>query len=223
MKELEKNQFLEFLKEINPEKIIYISPEDFPDFTENLSERIQEVAFKRGKSETGAIILDESFLVIPPFPVEKTFEGDSTYLFDLLKRNYTLAVILLRLGEYSLGVFDGDDLVVHKTGTQFISAKIRAGGQSAARFSRVREGQINDFFKKVCSQVKEKILPWKDKIDFVFFGGDSKVVKSFINFCEHMKDLESKIMSRVLNARHMKLETLKNILNEVWKFRIYET
>jgi len=171
-KELEKKDFEIFLEETNIQKITYISPKDFPDYIENFSEELQIIGFKIGENDTGAIVIDEKFLVVPPFPVRKTSEGEISFLREMLERKYTLGIILLRLGEYSLGVFDGKKLESHKTGTQFVSGKIKAGGQSAARFQRVREGQINDLFKKVCSQVREKFSPFENSIDFIFFGGD---------------------------------------------------
>ncbi|MCK4634726.1 MAG: hypothetical protein KAT37_02525, partial [Candidatus Aenigmarchaeota archaeon] len=133
------------------------------------------------------------------------------------EKKFNLGIILLRLGEYSFGVFEGDELKIHKTGTQFVGGKTKAGGQSAARFARVREGQINDFFKKVCSQIREKIT---QDLDYVFFGGDSKTIKTFLKTCDCLEKF--RVMSRVLNVRHMKLESLKNSLKEVWTFRVYE-
>jgi len=222
-KELSKKNFLEFLEDLN-EPFIYVSKDDFPDYSERFSEDIQEIAYKIGKNHVGAIILPESKkIIVPPIPIEKTFEGDKGFLLKMIENEYTIGVILLRLGEYSLGVFAGKELKTHKTGTQFVSGRIRAGGQSAARFQRVREGQINDFFKRVCSQVREKFAPFNEKIDFIFFGGDSIVAKEFVKFCDYLKksEEEGKIMQRTLNARHMKLKTLENILREVWKFRVY--
>ena len=128
--------------------------------------------------------------------------------------------MLPRLGEYSLGVFEEEKLKSHKTGTQFVSGQTKAGGQSAARYERIREGQINDFFKKVCSKLKEKFSPYETKIDYVFFGGDSEVKKLFLKNCSYMKKF--KVLERVLNIRHMKHEALKNSLREVWKFKVYE-
>jgi len=223
-KELSKRDFLEFLEDLK-EPFIYVSKEDFPDYTEKLPEEIQEIAYKIGKNQIGAIILPEDKkVIVPPIPIEKTFEGDKNFLLEMIEKKYTIGVILLRLGEYSLGVFEGNELKTHKTGTQFVSGRIKAGGQSAARFQRVREGQINDFFKRVCSQIRGKFAPFNEKIDFIFFGGDSVVAKEFVKFCDFLKksEEEGKIMHKTLNARHMKLKTLEKILKEVWKFRIYE-
>lgn len=202
-------------------KFHYVNPEDFPDFSDKFPEKVQEAAYKIGKSETGAILAEgteKTFLIIPPFPVEKTFSGDQKPLIEMIGRKFSLGIILLRLGEYSLGIFEGDELKVHKTGTQFVGGKTKAGGQSAARYSRIREGQMNDFFKKVCFQTREKFSDFA--LDFIFFGGDSQTVKSFLKKCEWLEKFH--VMKRVLNVRHMKLESLKSSLKEVWKFRVYE-
>ena len=218
MKLLGKEETVELIKNFKGE-FFYVKPEDFPDFSENFSEKVQEVSYKIKKSETGAILLmgEENLLIIPPFPVEKTFRGGNDYFFELMKKKFTLGIILLRLGEYSLGIFKENKLVVHKTGTQFVEGKIKAGGQSAARYARIREGQINDFFKKVCFHVREKFEHYS--IDYVFFGGDKQTVKSFLKNCEYLKKF--RVMKRVLNVRHMKLKSLEDSLKEVWKFKVY--
>ncbi|UCG95201.1 MAG: hypothetical protein JSV92_04115 [archaeon] len=202
------------------ENFHYVAPDDFPNFSDKFPENVQEVAYKIGKSETGAILLvgEKTFLLIPPFPVEKTFEGDKNPLLEMLKRKYNLAIILLRLGEYSLGVFEGGKLAEHKTGTQFVGGKTKAGGQSAARYQRIREGQANDFFKKVCEQARSKLST--HELDFVFFGGDAQTAKAFLKKCDWLEKFH--VMKRILNIRHMKLESLKASLKEVWKFRVYE-
>lgn len=219
MELLGKNEIQEIIEDFKG-KFFYVKPGDFPGFSEKFPEKIQEVAYRIKESDTGAVLLQDkkNFLIIPPFPIEKTFEGGSEYLLELLDKKFNLAVILLRLGEYSLGFFEDNQLLEHKTGTQFVGGKTKAGGQSAARYSRIREGQINDFFKKVCEQARKKILPRKP--DFVFFGGDTQTIKAFIKNCEWLEKF--RVMDRVLNVRHMKLESLKNSLREIWKFRVYE-
>ncbi len=219
---INKKSFIKILEELENENILLIKPSSFPDFSENFSEEVQEVAYKIGESETGAIFINgkKSFLIIPPFPVEKDQKVEKKDILKILDNDYNLGIILLRLGEYSIGVFKDKKLLSHKTGTQFVSGKTKAGGQSAARYSRVREGQINDFFKKVCFQIKAKFKPYETNIDFIFFGGDSTVAKEFIKNCDYLKKF--KIMKRVLNIRHMKHESLKDSLKEVWKFGFYD-
>ena len=74
--------------------------------------------------------------------------------------------------------------------------------------------------RSVTEWLKEKFSPYEDRINFVFFGGDSQTIKTFLKTCDCLEKFH--VMSRVLNVRHMKLESLKNSLKEVWTFRIYE-
>lgn len=220
-KEMSKKQFLNFVEELEPDKITYISPKDFPDYTEGkFSEEIQVIAFKRKDNETGAIVMDDEFLVVPPIPISKTFSSDLSYLKELLDKKYTFGIILLRLGNYALGVFDSGELKTHKSGSRYVKGQAKAGGQSAARFERIRDEQIHHLFKEVCNYVQEKFEPYKNKIDYVFLGGDSKVNKDFVKSCQYLEQFN--IMDRTLDARHMKHSVLKNILKEVWKFRVFQ-
>jgi hypothetical protein len=222
MKMISREELLELLQDFSEAEFHYIRPEDFPQFSDNFSEEIQEQAYKIRESETGAILAknEKTLLIIPPFPVEKTFNGDKNYLLKMLDKEYNLGIILLRLGEYSIGVFEGNQLTAHKTGTQFVGGKTKAGGQSSARYQRIREGQMNDFFKKVCGQLRERFSSYEDKIDYVLFGGDSQTAKAFLKTCTYLDKFH--ILHRTLNVRHMKLESLKASLKEAWKFRVYE-
>ena len=53
-----------------------------------------------------------------------------------------VGVLLVRLGGYAAGVFDGDRLVASKVGSRQVHGRSAAGGRSQQRFARRREGQV---------------------------------------------------------------------------------
>ena len=113
------------------------------------------------QSETGVVLFWSEYLslaVEPPFPLESAAlrNGISVGpLRTLLHREPLMAVALLRLGTYSIGVFRGRRLLDAKTGARYVKGRHSAGGTSQGRFARVREKQIHHFYVKACEVIRQ--------------------------------------------------------------------
>jgi len=83
----------------------------------------------------------------PPFPpLHAAAAGtvDNACLDPLLahvRRRRTVGVVLVRLGGFAVGIFEGADLRASKVGSRLVHGRHRAGGSSANRFRRRRENQ----------------------------------------------------------------------------------
>jgi hypothetical protein len=179
------------------------------------------------ESETGLVLFwsdDAKYVLLPPFPVDlnQSFSAwDASCLRELLDRRYLLGVVLLRLGGYSVGVFEGDRLLTSKTGTRFVKGRHKAGGQSQRRFARRREEQIRELFDKACSVVAAKFADYEERLDYVFLGGDRLTLLSFLKRCEYLQGLSGKTMGRVLNVAKPRYEALRNAPSQIWKTRVF--
>ena len=78
------------------------------------------------------IELDESVLTVtPPFGLEHEGEYDVVRagpLLDALEAAPRVAVVLVRMGGYAVGVFEGERLVASKVGTRFVKGRHKKGG-----------------------------------------------------------------------------------------------
>ena len=179
------------------------------------------------ESETGLVLFwsdDPKYVLLPPFPIDlnQFFPAwDASCLRTLLDRKYLLGVVLLRLGGYSVGVFEGDRLLTSKTGTRFVKGRHRAGGQSQRRFERRREEQTRELFDKACSVVTTKFADYEKRLDYVFLGGDKLTLGSFLKRCEYLQGLAGKTMARVLNVGKPRYEALRNAPTQIWKTRVF--
>jgi len=179
------------------------------------------------ESETGLVLFwsdDRKYVLLPPFPVDldQFFPAwDASYLRTLLDKKYLLGVVLLRLGGYSVGVFEGDRLLTSKTGTRFVKGRHRAGGQSQRRFERRREEQTRELFDKACSVVATKFADYEKRLDYVFLGGDKRTLRSFLKRCEYLQGLAGKTLARVLNVGKPRYEALCNAPTQIWKTRVF--
>jgi hypothetical protein len=82
----------------------------------------------------------------PPFPplAAPATDDDGAALAALLAhvgRRRRVGVVLVRLGGFAVGIFDGRELAVSKVGSRLVHGRHRAGGSSANRFRRRRDNQ----------------------------------------------------------------------------------
>jgi peptide subunit release factor 1 (eRF1) len=83
----------------------------------------------------------------PPFPpLDASAAGehdgfDPAPLLAHVDRERTVGVVLVRLGGYAVGIFEGRTLRASKVGSRLVHGRHRAGGSSANRFARRRGNQ----------------------------------------------------------------------------------
>ena len=179
-------------------------------------------------SPTGGVLLWGEYgryVVLPPFPLEEkvTSSGfDAEPLRSLLVQDLTLALILLRLGAYAVGVFRGDDLVSSKVGTGLIHSRHRKGGSSQRRFERHREKQTEYFFERVCTRTRDRLAQYLGEIEHLFYGGERHTVREFRRQCRFVTALDDRVSARLLNVREPKQASLEVAIDEVWASQVIE-
>jgi peptide subunit release factor 1 (eRF1) len=193
-----------------------------------IEEAMRDITDALDRSRTGGVIFwgeQGKYLVLPPFPLEeKLFASgfDVEPLRSLLKQELMVALILLRLGVYAVGVFQGEKLLSSKVGTGLVHSRHRQGGSSAHRFERHREKQIESFFTRVCSHVQERLEPYLQQLDYVIYGGEHHTLLSFRKQCQFLHQLDDRTLATLLNVREPKQVTLEAAINQVWSSEVVE-
>lgn len=121
----------------------------------------------------------------PPVPLKtRIYRCDKEFVLDLLrdmletKEAYGLVVIDRR--DANIALLKGKAIVpLLKTHSQ-VPGKFKAGGQSAARFARLREGAIKEHFKKVGEYVKEQFLKMEN-LKGIIVGGPGPTKYDFVD------------------------------------------
>ena len=181
---------------------------------------------KLAASETGAVVFWSDplqLLVIPPFPMAHSSQStglDTSPLRALMQREFTLGVVLLRLGRYSVGVFKGGVLLTSKTDTRYVKGRHSAGGTSQRRFARIRQKQIYELFVKACSVAEEKLGPYEKEIDHIFLGGERHTLTDFLKECPFLQRMESRVAKRILSVGEPRRRELENMPREIWKSQV---
>jgi hypothetical protein len=90
----------------------------------------------------------------------------------------TVAVLLVRLGGYAVGVFSGSPprLEASKVGTRLVHGRSAAGGWSQHRFARRREKQAATALGAAADTAVAVFGPHLRRLDAVVLGGDRRTV-----------------------------------------------
>jgi peptide subunit release factor 1 (eRF1) len=193
-----------------------------------VAEVMPDIAEAVGRSKTGAVIFwgeENKYLVLPPFSIkERLFSSgyDVEPLRELLQQELTVALILLRLGAYAVGVFQGEELVSSKVGTGLVHSRHKKGGSSAHRFERHREKQIEYFFTRVCNHVEERLEPYLQQLDYVIYGGERHTLLSFRKQCHFLQQLDERTLGTLLNVREPKQAALEAAIIQVWSSEVIQ-
>ena len=91
-------------------------------------------------------------------------------------RDRRVGVLLVRLGGYACGVFDGDRLVASKVGARLVHGRSAAGGQSQQRFARRRDKQAREALQEAAGAAARVLALDETALEAVVCGGDRRAV-----------------------------------------------
>jgi peptide subunit release factor 1 (eRF1) len=155
----------------------------------------------------GATLLAE-----PPFPpLVSTAAVDGfapERLLAHVRRDRIVGVLLVRLGGYAAGVFDGRRLVESKVGARNVHGRHRAGGQSQRRYERRREGQARQAGDAAADTAVKVLLGHLDDLDAVVLGGDRFALAAVLED-PRLRKLAPLTSERVLDVGDPKLAVLR--------------
>jgi hypothetical protein len=177
---------------------------------------------RRNKSGLVVISSPEILLALtPPFPVPASETADFTQLREYVARRCTVAIVLLRLGAYAVGVAVDGELKVTKSDTRYVKGRHKAGGQSQRRFERNREKWVRELFDKACRDAKERFAPFSATIDHLALGGDRQVLNSFMKRCDALKPLQDRLLPTRVAVDRPNTGALETAVRDLWSWRVY--
>lgn len=135
----------------------------------------------------------------PPLPLKtRIYRCDKEFVLDLLrdmlevKEVYGLVIVDRR--DANIAYLRGKTIVpLVKTHSE-VPGKTRAGGQSAARFERLREGAKKDHFKKVAEYMKDQFLGNKN-LKGIIVGGPGPTKYDFMDSGYITTEVRNKVIA----------------------------
>jgi peptide chain release factor subunit 1 len=117
----------------------------------------------------------EAFVIVPPDPIRIfLYRCDSRFhtehLQELLREKETYGILLIDASNATIATLMGKRLDIVREMHSGVSGKTRAGGQSARRYERLRDMQLNEYFNRVAKHADEIFLPI-DNLKGIIIGG----------------------------------------------------
>jgi hypothetical protein len=181
------------------------------------------IAYRDG---TARIELDEAVLeVTPPFGLGEEGEYDvvrTAPLLEALERDVRAAALLVRLGGYAVGIFDGERLVASKVGSRFVKGRHKKGGSSANRFRRRRGEQERELVDAAAAEAARVLGPWQGKVEHVALGGDRTAVERVLEARADLAWLRPLALERFFDVPEPRLRVLEALPYQLYAAKVVE-
>jgi peptide chain release factor subunit 1 len=119
--------------------------------------------FKDGQEEFVSEIFEPpEKLNIRLYRCDQTFVVDP--LEDMLEIKEVYGLVALDRKEATIGLLIGKKIKTLQKFASMVPGKTTKGGQSAARYGRIRENMAKEFFKKIAETVKTEFYPLKEDL-----------------------------------------------------------
>ena len=160
--------------------------------------------------------------IIPPIPLKI-----NKYLCDNTFHTEYLHPLFKNYESYGLVMISGEDMLAYNiNGTQINELykynihrqkRQKKGGQSAARFSRIREGQIHEYVKTCVDILNRLYMNYEESIPnikgLIIAGiGD---IKELIVKSEFLECKLSEIVTRVINISELNIHAVLPLINDI--------
>lgn len=152
----------------------------FPETPENgLAIFAGDVSDRDGQQDV------ELWSIEPPLPInQRLYRCDKTFNLEPLKQiaddSNTYGMIVMDRREGNLALLKGKNIVPLVSKTSNVPGKFKAGGQSAQRFARIREGEAKKFYKKIARMAKEQFYS-RDDLQGILVGGPGHTKNEFVD------------------------------------------
>jgi len=152
--------------------------------------------------------------IIPPEPLKvRIYRCDQTFVLDPLKRmvreKEVYGLITIDRSEAAVGFLRGNHISVYKHIDSLVPPKTKAGGQSAQRFERVREGLLLSFLKEV-AEVAANAFRNEEDLKGIIVGGPGPLKERFVEEILP-QDLREKVIA-IKDTSYAGVEALEEVV-----------
>ena len=160
----------------------------------------------------------EIYSVVPPKAVQiNLYRCDDHFwidhLKDMMKDDKVIGILSLDTQEVGFGILTGDRWEVVESLTSGVAGKHRQGGQSARRFERLRDNELNEYYRRVADYAQKIFIDQYD-VKGLIIGGPGPTKDGFIR--EEYLDyrLQNNIIS-VLDSSYSGSEGVRELIDKV--------
>lgn len=135
----------------------------------------------------------------PPKPLKvRIYRCDKTFVIEPLKEILQIeevyGLLVMDRREATIGLLEGKKIEVLRRLTSGVPGKIKAGGQSAARFERITEGLAKEFFRRVAEGMKDIFFDMP-RLKGILVGGPIPTKEEFLELGDLVTKLKEKVIA----------------------------
>ena len=126
----------------------------------------------------------EIYPVLPPKPVQiNLYRCDdhfwTDHLRDMMKDDRVVGILSIDTQEAGLGILTGDRWEVVDSLTSGVAGKHRQGGQSARRFERLRDNELNEYYRRIAGRAHTIFID-QYNVKGLIMGGPGPTKENFL-------------------------------------------
>ncbi|MFQ5762505.1 MAG: peptide chain release factor aRF-1, partial [Candidatus Bathyarchaeia archaeon] len=133
-------------------------------------------------------------------------------LYEMIREKHAHGILVLDGSGATYAIIQGKALNIIKSITSGISSKHRAGGQSARRFERLREVEVNEYFKRVANYAAQVFLNVPD-FKGIIVGGPGPSKHDFLDGGYLHYELKDNILA-VVDTSYVEEQGVKEVMGK---------
>ncbi len=159
----------------------------------------------------------ETYVIVPPEPIKIfLYRCDSRfhteYLQEMLREKETYGIVLVDASDATIATLQGKRLDIVRQMYSGVTGKTRAGGQSARRYERLRDMQLNEYFHRVANHANEIFLPI-DTLKGIILAGPGPTKYDFEKGDYLNYQLKNKILE-VVDTAYVEEQGVKEVVEK---------
>jgi peptide chain release factor subunit 1 len=159
----------------------------------------------------------EAYVIVPPEPIKIfLYRCDSRFhtehLQEMLREKETYGILLVDANNATIATLQGKRIQIVRQMHSGVAGKTKAGGQSARRYERLRDMQLNEYFTRVGSHANDTFLPI-DTLKGIILGGPGPTKYDFEKGDYLNYQLKNKILD-VIDTAYVEEQGVKEIVDK---------
>jgi peptide chain release factor subunit 1 len=159
----------------------------------------------------------EAYVIVPPEPIRIfLYRCDSRFhtehLQEMLREKETYGILLVDASDATIATLEGKRLSIVRQMHSGVAGKTKAGGQSARRYERLRDMQLNEYFARVGAHANEIFLPIEN-LKGIIIGGPGPTKYDFQKGDYLNYQLKNKVLD-TLDTAYVEEQGVKEIVDK---------
>ncbi len=159
----------------------------------------------------------EAYVIVPPEPIRIfLYRCDSRFhtehLQEMLREKEAYGILLVDANNATVATLQGKHLQINMQMYSGVTGKTKAGGQSARRYERLRDMQLNEYYTRVGKHASEVFMPM-DNLKGIILGGPGPTKYDFQKGNYLNYQLNNKILD-VLDTAYVEEQGVKEVMDK---------